>query len=116
MSSRCSNLTMRLRRDTKIFVTCGRSETRIRTGQGWIVVFLFVAIFSLPLHSHLRADPSHVDECSCLHGCRTAIGLAPAVLDLTVGLQYFIYNSPQPRLVFSRALVNFLSIRAPPIF
>jgi hypothetical protein len=42
--------------------------------------------------------------------------LAPAVLDLTVGLQYFIYNSPQPRLVFSRAIVNFLSIRAPPIF
>jgi hypothetical protein len=42
--------------------------------------------------------------------------LAPAVLQLTAGLQCFAYNFPQPRLGLSRAAISFGFIRAPPIF
>jgi hypothetical protein len=107
---------MAAQQETGILVSLSHSETRNKTGEGWLILFLFITIFFLPLHSHLHDNPSQItNECSCLHGCRAATGLVPAVLDLTTELQCFAYDFVQPRLVLSRAVINLLSIRAPPI-
>ena len=47
-------------------------------GRRFVGLFLFVAVFFLPLHFHAAlAVPHVVKECSCLHGSRTDAGIAP---------------------------------------
>lgn len=47
-------------------------------GRRFVGVFLFLAVFFLPLHFHAAlVTPQLAKECSCFHGSRTEAGLAP---------------------------------------
>ena len=44
----------------------------------FVGVFLFLAVFFLPLHFHVAVTtPQLAKECSCIHGSRTEAGLEP---------------------------------------
>ena len=75
---------------------------------------LFLTVFFLPLHFHPTEATAHVaKECTCVHGARTEMGMAPVFADWAPPGQYFVEGFFQPRLS-SRLIVAFQSIRAPP--
>jgi hypothetical protein len=77
-------------------------------------LLLFLTVFFLPLHFHPAAATAHVaKECTCIHGARTEMGMAPVVTDWMPPAQYFVEEFFQPRLS-SRFVAAFQSIRAPP--
>ena len=56
----------------------GREPLINLQGRRFVGLFLFVAVFFLPLHFHVAVAAPHVTkECSCLHGSRTEAGIAP---------------------------------------
>jgi hypothetical protein len=77
-------------------------------------LLLFLTVFFLPLHFHPIAATGHeAKECSCIHGARTQMGMAPVPADWTPPPQSFVEEFFQPPLS-SRFVVAFQSIRAPP--
>jgi hypothetical protein len=82
----------------------------------WVSLLLFLTIFFLPLHFHPVAATAHVaKECSCTHGTRTEMGMAPDQVEWTPALAQNFYESFRPRL-FSSLIETLRSIRAPPVF
>lgn len=79
-----------------------------------IGTILFLAVFSLPFHSHAFTPAAQVSkECSCYHGGRTQVGLAPVVGDWTPTFQptiLIVYETE----VLAGFSVNSHAIRAPP--
>jgi hypothetical protein len=79
-----------------------------------IASVLLLAIFFLPLHFHPFTLAAQVSkDCSCYHGGRTQIGLAPGPLDWapTYQASFIIVREPQ---LFGWFSVDSHSIRAPP--
>lgn len=77
-------------------------------------VVLLLAVFFLPLHFHFFTLTAQLSkECSCVHGNRTQIGLAPATTDWTPIFQpsFLTVYEAQVLAWFS---VNSHAIRAPP--
>lgn len=83
----------------------------------WISVFLFLAIFVLPLHFHVAtASTAQINkECSCLHGSRTQTGqVAAPTFNIPVACRLAICSIHQ-QLFVAHSVGNHLS-RAPPAF
>jgi hypothetical protein len=79
-----------------------------------VSLLLSLAVFFLPLHFHPIAATAHVTkECSCIHGTRIEMGMAPAQMDWTPPSRSVIYESFQPQLS-SSPFISFQLIRAPP--
>jgi hypothetical protein len=79
-----------------------------------VSLVLFLTVFFLPLHFHPVAATSHVTkECSCIHGARTEMGMAPVQLDWTPPIRQVFYQSFEPQF-FSGLVTPLQSIRAPP--
>jgi hypothetical protein len=75
---------------------------------------ILLCVFFLPLHFHPIAATAHVTkECSCIHGTRTEIGMAPVQVDWTPPIRQAFYESFEPQF-FSSLVTRFQSIRAPP--
>jgi hypothetical protein len=77
-------------------------------------LLLFLTVFFLPLHFHPLAVTAHITkECSCIHGARTEMGMAPVQVDWTPPIQQVSYEPLELQL--PSGLVNTLQlIRAPP--
>jgi len=79
-----------------------------------IGIVLFLAVFFLPLHSHAFTVTAQLGkECSCYHGGRTQVGLAPVTADWAPNFQPYLFVSYEPR-VFDYSSVDSHAIRAPP--
>jgi hypothetical protein len=79
-----------------------------------VSLLLFLTVFFLPLHFHPVAATVHVaKECSCIHGTRTEMAMAPAQVDWALALSQYFYHSFRPRL-FSSLIDTLQLIRAPP--
>lgn len=84
------------------------------TSRRLIGAVLFLAVFFLPLHFHsFTVAAQFSKECSCYHGGRTQIGLAPASVDWTPAFEpaQVVLYEPEVSSWFS---VDFHAIRAPP--
>jgi hypothetical protein len=84
----------------------------------WRVVglLLLLALFSLPLHSHAATEtPRIAKECSCVHGHRTEIGIAPVLANQVLPDPYIFHAITQPQICSYSAVPSF-TIRAPPLF
>jgi hypothetical protein len=81
-----------------------------------IGVFLLVAVFFLPFHFHAATTLTSQlsNECTCLHGTRTVIGITAAVALAALPLLVALPESFEPQLV-SRSVTGFQAIRAPPV-
>ena len=79
-----------------------------------VSLLLFLTVFFLPLHFHPVAATAHVTkECSCIHGARTEMGMAPVQADWTPPIRQIFYEPFELQL--SSGLVTTLQlIRAPP--
>src|SRR4249920_378122 len=79
-----------------------------------VSLVLFLTVFFLPLHFHPVAATAHVTkECTCIHGARTEMGMAPVQVDWTPSIRQVFYESFELQL--SSGLVATLQlIRAPP--
>jgi hypothetical protein len=95
-------------------VTAFSSRTSPARRVRLLSLLLFLTVFFLPLHFHPVATTAHVTkECSCIHGVRTEMGMAPAQIDSTPLIQQVPYESFE--LQFFSGLVSTLQlIRAPP--
>jgi len=81
-----------------------------------VSLVLFLTVFFLPLHFHPVAATAHMTkECSCIHGARTEMGMAPVQVDWTPPIREVFHKSFQPQL-WSGVVISFQSIRAPPVF
>jgi len=83
----------------------------------WIGVFLFLAIFFLPLHFHVAtASTAQINkECSCLNGSRTQTGqIAPPTFSFPVACRFATFSIRQQSFVAASARKH--SSRAPPAF
>ena len=80
----------------------------------FVGVFLFLAVFCLPLHFHAAvATPQLAKECSCFHGSRTEAGFAPPPAKWLPAVTYqLIEFCFQTELVFRP--VSSKASRAPP--
>jgi hypothetical protein len=74
---------------------------------------LLLFVFFLPLHSHLSAPAQVTKECSCVHGTRTQMGLAPVQISAAAPLNIEFITTVEPRLYAWRAVTR-QAIRAPP--
>jgi hypothetical protein len=85
-------------------------------GRRFVGLFLFLAVFFLPLHLHVAVAAPHVaKECSCFHGSRTDAGIAPlAALTLPVADYWLLEFFSQSEFFFHVAGSN--ASRAPPSF
>jgi hypothetical protein len=82
---------------------------------GLVSLILFLTVFFLPLHFHPVAATAHViKECSCIHGTRTEMGMAPSQVAWAPALPQHFYESFRPRL-FSSLIDTLQLIRAPPV-
>jgi len=87
-------------------------------GFGWriLAIFLFLTIFTLPLHFHARTlAPQITKECSCLLGAKNHIGLAT---EPAIGIPLFAYQILRIHLQhgLGSLATRPSSIRAPPVF
>ena len=83
----------------------------------WISLFLFLAIFFLPLHFHVAtASTAQINkECSCLHGSRTQTGqVAASTFSGPVACRLSISSIRQQSFV-AHSVSKYFS-RAPPAF
>jgi len=79
-----------------------------------VSLLLFFTVFSLPLHFHPVAATAHVSkECSCIHGTRSEMGMAPVPLDWTPSIRQVFHEAFQPQF-FSGLVTSLQSIRGPP--
>lgn len=77
---------------------------------------LFLTVFFLPLHFHPAAATAHMTkECSCIHGARIEMGMAPVQADWVPPLQQ-VYYEPFELHLSSDLVTRLQSIRAPPVF
>lgn len=85
-------------------------------GRRFIGLFLFLAVFLLPLHFHVAVAAPHVaKECSCLHGSRTDAGTAALLaLALPVVDHWPLEFFPQSEFAFH--VISSKASRAPPSF
>ena len=85
-------------------------------GRRFVGLFLFLAVFFLPLHFHVAvAVPHVVKECSCLHGSRTDAGIAPLpALALPVTDHWLLEFFSQSEFAFHA--ISSKASRAPPSF
>jgi len=75
-------------------------------------ILLFV--FFLPLHFHSVAATAHVaKECSCIHGKRTEMGMAPVQVDWAPPIRQVFYE-PFELQLSSHVVTSLQLIRAPP--
>ena len=75
-------------------------------------ILLFV--FFLPLHFHSVAATAHVaKECSCIHGKRTEMGMAPVQADWAPPIRQVFYE-PFELQLSSHVVTSLQLIRAPP--
>lgn len=75
---------------------------------------LFLAVVFLPLHFHSFTVAAQLSkECSCYHGGRTQIGLAPASVDWTPAFEPAQVVLYEPEF-FAWFSVDSHAIRAPP--
>lgn len=74
---------------------------------------LLLAFLFLPLHLHYSTASQLSKECSCAHGNRTQLGLAPAALDWIPGFQLspVVYHELE---ALGRLSTSSHTIRAPP--
>ena len=67
----------------KVTVFLLPSGNRRCNARRWIGAFLFLFVFTLPLHFHPGTESSRLSqECSCYYGGRTQLGSAPAPVTL----------------------------------
>jgi hypothetical protein len=80
----------------------------------FVGVFLFLAVFCLPLHFHAAvATPQLAKECSCIHGSRTEAGLtAPPAKWLPAVTYQLIEFCYETEFVFHA--ISTKASRAPP--
>ena len=75
---------------------------------------LFLTVFCLPLHFHPATATAHVTkECSCIHGARTEMGMAPVPVDWTPLIRQVSYESFE-RPLYSGLVATLQLIHAPP--
>jgi hypothetical protein len=95
-------------------VTASPAKTSAPQRFRLVSLLLFLTVFFLPLHFHPIAATAHVaKECSCVHGTRTEMGMAPAQVDWTPPIRQVFQESFKPKLL-SSLIVSLQSIRAPP--
>lgn len=85
-------------------------------GRRFVGLFLFLAVFFLPLHFHVAVAAPHVaKECGCLHGSRTEAGIAalPSLALAVVEYRSVEFIS-QSEFVFH--VISNKASRAPPSF
>jgi hypothetical protein len=96
-----------------------RKPLSVKQGRSprWLSVALLLAVSFLPLHFHAAtaAASQLTQECSCLHGTRTEMGLTAVAAQCVSPLPIALLELFEPEPV-SQSLCNFQSIRAPPIF
>jgi|SRR5262245_28621532 len=82
----------------------------------WISVFLFLAVFFLPLHFHFAtASTGQINkECSCVHGSRTQLGQSTPP-QASVPLASYLTSFPVLQESFDSRSVSTHSSRAPPV-
>jgi hypothetical protein len=79
-----------------------------------VSLLLFLTVFFLPLHFHPVASTTYVaKECSCIHGARTEMGMAPVQVDWTPPIRQVFYESFELQLS-SGLVITLQLIRAPP--
>ena len=79
-----------------------------------VSILLFLTVFFLPLHFHPVATTAHVTkECSCIHGTRTEMGMAPVPLDWRPPVAIAFHETLELQLVAHLA-TGLQLIRAPP--
>lgn len=79
-----------------------------------VSLVLFLTVFFLPLHFHPVAATAHVTkECSCIHGARTEMGMAPVQVDWTPPIRLVFYEPFELQLA-SGLVATLQLIRAPP--
>ena len=79
-----------------------------------VSLLLFLTVFFLPLHFHPAAATAHVTkECSCIHGARTEMGMAPVQVDWTPPIRQDFYE-PFELQLSSELVASLQPIRAPP--
>ncbi len=90
---------------------------QIKHRQRCVGVLLLLTVFFLLFHFHpATASTAQINgECTCLHGTRTQIGIAPVMVQLPLPVLLVRYYSFEPRFV-SLNTVRFRSIRGPPVF
>ena len=81
-----------------------------------IGIFLLLAVFFLPFHFHTATTlTSQIsNECTCLHGTRTVIGVTVVAALAALPLLVALAESFEPQLV-SQSVTGFQAIRAPPV-
>ncbi len=85
-------------------------------GRRFVGLFLFLAVFFLPLHLHVAVAAPHVaKECGCLDGSRTDAGIAPLPgLALPVADFWLLQFVSQSEFAFH--VISSKASRAPPSF
>lgn len=90
-----------------------RAKTAAQLVTRLIAAVLFLTLFSLPLHSHFSAPAQLSKECSCVHGSRTQMGLAPVQVSAAPALFVDFFTVAEPDVYVWRAVTR-QAIRAPP--
>ena len=91
-----------------------RPPTTDAVSRRWVSIFLFLAVFFLPLHFHAAVTtPQLAKECSCFHGSRTQAGVAaPPARSVPVVTYQLIEFCFQTELVLQAIPIK--AGRAPP--
>ena len=93
-----------------------RPPTTAAVRQRWISIFLFLAVFFLPLHFHVATASTALlnKECSCVHGSRTQLGQS-APPQASVPVTSYVTIFPVRQESFVTRSVSTHSSRAPPV-
>lgn len=79
-----------------------------------MAALLLFFVFFLPLHLHVGAAPAQINkECSCAHGSRTQLALAPEPLELVPAHPVSRLPLWEPEAP-TACVVRHSTIRAPP--
>ena len=82
----------------------------------WISIFLFLAVFFLPLHFHIATASTALinKECSCVNGSRTQLGQSAPPQASVPATSYVTIFSVRQESFVSRS-VSSHACRAPPV-
>ena len=93
-----------------------QSPTMTAVSRRWISIFLFLAVFFLPLHLHIATASTALinKECSCAQGSRTQLGQS-APPQASVPVTSYVTIFPVRQESFVSRSVSSHSSRAPPV-